>query len=225
MEIITHKIAIYLPEIILFTAIPALVAQAQNCPGEGDCCLEHGTPGCQDESCCDAVCAISPYCCNAEWDDFCAEVAWELCENLPCLQNACPGDVNCCEPNDSPSCENESCCSLVCQQDPYCCIVEWDQNCVNNAQILCENLCPTCGDYCYFWADFDQSCSIDLSDLSNLLRNWLRCDCSPANNWCDSLDSDQSGCIDIVDFAAFASQWLFCTDPQDQNCQNACLPE
>ncbi len=227
MEIITHKMAIYLPAILLFTAIPALVAQAQNCPGEGDCCLIHDTPGCQDESCCDSVCAVSPYCCdpNHNWDTVCVELAYELCENLQCVQYACPGEWDCCDTHSSPGCENESCCFLVCELDPPCCIDGWDQYCVKEAEDLCDNLCLTCGDFCYFWADFDQSCSIDLSDLSNLLDNWLRCDCGPDNNWCDGLDFDQSGCIDIVDFAAFTSQWLFCTDPQNQNCDNACIPE
>ncbi len=40
--------------------------------GTGDCCGPTGTPGCEDEACCEAVCAGDPFCCDVEWDDFCA---------------------------------------------------------------------------------------------------------------------------------------------------------
>jgi hypothetical protein len=41
------------------------------CPGEGSCCAPNGTPGCDDEACCAAVCACDPFCCDTEWDVFC----------------------------------------------------------------------------------------------------------------------------------------------------------
>ena len=46
-------------------------------PGNGDCCLEggNGTPGCDDEACCDAICAANPFCCDTEWDQICADAA------------------------------------------------------------------------------------------------------------------------------------------------------
>lgn len=43
-----------------------------DCPGTGDCCADNGTPGCADGSCCQAVCACDPFCCDTEWDEFCA---------------------------------------------------------------------------------------------------------------------------------------------------------
>jgi len=114
------------------------------CPGEGDCCKDSNSPGCEDESCCNAVCAEDPYCCdpNGVWDDVCAELAWSLCSELSCVEGACPGQENCCEPNHSPGCEDESCCSIICTNDPYCCITAWDGNCASEAQKLCDNLCP-----------------------------------------------------------------------------------
>ena len=49
-------------------------------PLAGSCCLEHPTPHCADESCCDAVCAIDPVCCSTAWDAFCVNAASRLCE-------------------------------------------------------------------------------------------------------------------------------------------------
>jgi len=37
----------------------------------GDCDSAHDTPGCNVQSCCEAVCAIDPACCNDVWDDAC----------------------------------------------------------------------------------------------------------------------------------------------------------
>ena len=53
------------------------------CPtsASGDCCdpLGNGTPGCDDPTCCDAVCSIDPFCCDVAWDTLCAAQAQELC--------------------------------------------------------------------------------------------------------------------------------------------------
>ncbi len=49
------------------------------CPGGGDCCVNNGTPGCNDETCCEQVCAIDPQCCDAFWDGICASHAQSLC--------------------------------------------------------------------------------------------------------------------------------------------------
>ncbi len=54
------------------------------CPGEGDCCLANLTPGCEDEACCNAVCAVDSFCCSNEWDSICADEAFSLCDDL-CL--------------------------------------------------------------------------------------------------------------------------------------------
>jgi hypothetical protein len=53
-----------------------------SCPGEGDCCEANGTPGCEDEECCAAVCLDDPFCCDVEWDQTCADEAAEICPGL-----------------------------------------------------------------------------------------------------------------------------------------------
>lgn len=49
------------------------------CPGAGDCCLTGGTPGCDDVSCCQRVCAENPACCSGAWDATCVTTAGDLC--------------------------------------------------------------------------------------------------------------------------------------------------
>ncbi len=52
------------------------------CPpgAAGDCCSANGTPGCDDPTCCDAVCAIDAFCCDTSWDGICAGEAGDVCE-------------------------------------------------------------------------------------------------------------------------------------------------
>jgi hypothetical protein len=42
--------------------------------GIGDCCAAagNGTAACDEEACCNAVCACDSFCCDVEWDSFCA---------------------------------------------------------------------------------------------------------------------------------------------------------
>ncbi len=64
------------------------VAQCPN-PAGGDCTVATpGVPGCQNGDCCSTVCAIPgfEYCCDFEWDEFCAEQAAAVCEQ-PCDGN------------------------------------------------------------------------------------------------------------------------------------------
>ncbi|MGB0714287.1 MAG: hypothetical protein ACPGXK_00300 [Phycisphaerae bacterium] len=51
------------------------------CPVEpdGDCCDGNGTPGCENDACCAAVCEVDNFCCTVLWDGFCAEMAVDLC--------------------------------------------------------------------------------------------------------------------------------------------------
>jgi hypothetical protein len=51
--------------------------------GEGDCFIAHALPGCEDESCCNIVCDISPSCCSFSWSEFCAIYADNLCDAAP----------------------------------------------------------------------------------------------------------------------------------------------
>ncbi|MCA9284616.1 MAG: proprotein convertase P-domain-containing protein [Phycisphaerales bacterium] len=48
-------------------------------PDSGSCAEPNGTPGCNDFACCNTTCAFNPDCCDFEWDEFCAEIAIDLC--------------------------------------------------------------------------------------------------------------------------------------------------
>ena len=48
-------------------------------PKAGDCCIANGTPSCNDEACCNSVCAADAFCCDVEWDQVCADQAAFLC--------------------------------------------------------------------------------------------------------------------------------------------------
>ena len=48
----------------------------------------------------------------------------------------------------------------------------------------------------------------DLSDFANLASNWLRTDCSEANQWCDGFDFNGDGSVDLSNLAEFAADWL-----------------
>ena len=52
-----------------------------------ECCLPHDTPGCIDEACMIAVCAVEPTCCEQPWDELCAYQALEDCGALSGICN------------------------------------------------------------------------------------------------------------------------------------------
>ena len=118
-------------------------------PCAGSCCLPNGTPKCDDESCCDAVCADDSYCCDVEWDLVCAGMALTN-DDCTGLEDACPvavcGDPDagdCCFPNGTPSCNDENCCNDVCDDDPVCCDLAWDGVCAQIAAEICSDLCDS----------------------------------------------------------------------------------
>jgi len=45
----------------------------------GDCCGATNTPFCNNESCCETVCAIDSFCCDMTWDQLCADIASDEC--------------------------------------------------------------------------------------------------------------------------------------------------
>ncbi len=64
--------------------------EACGVPGTGDCFSANGDPFCDDTcggpacpGCCDAVCAVDPFCCDEEWDAICADEAADLCVCAP----------------------------------------------------------------------------------------------------------------------------------------------
>ena len=48
-------------------------------PTAGNCCVANLTPSCNDEACCNSVCAADVFCCDVEWDQACADQAAFLC--------------------------------------------------------------------------------------------------------------------------------------------------
>ncbi len=73
--------------------LAATVAVGQSaCPGEGSCFNPNGSPGCDDTSCCIAICADDIFCCDVEWDSICANSAQALC--APACPSDCTGDLN-----------------------------------------------------------------------------------------------------------------------------------
>ena len=115
------------------------------CPGEGDCCVANGTPGCNDTACCDAVCGQDAFCCDVEWDGSCAAFVCDLCtieccECDPECNSPCPGEGDCCAANGSPGCDDATCCQQVCALDAFCCERQWDGICAGIATNV-----PACG--------------------------------------------------------------------------------
>ncbi len=64
-------------------------------PNAGDCCVGHGTPGCNDAACCATVCAFDSFCCGVDagfWEEpRCVDLAIDLCGGL-CAGVPCPWD-------------------------------------------------------------------------------------------------------------------------------------
>ncbi|MFO0874400.1 MAG: hypothetical protein U0575_10555 [Phycisphaerales bacterium] len=54
-----------------------------------DCCSAGESPGCSVAACCEGVCTVDNYCCQAQWDDVCAGEAAGLCGSL--CNTTCPG--------------------------------------------------------------------------------------------------------------------------------------
>ncbi len=117
------------------TSFIATLSSAGVCPGRGDCFSSNGSPGCNDTSCCNAVCSIDDFCCSVTWDSICADEASTLC--IGCGQ---PGSGSCFESDGTPGCDDAACCNAVCAIDGFCCSTSWDSLCVGEAEDLC-----TCG--------------------------------------------------------------------------------
>jgi hypothetical protein len=133
---------------LLATSVAAAIAPlaAAQCPNPAnDCCLPgNGTPGCSDEACCNAVCAIDPFCCTTAWDSICAGEAATECPGLCNVGGPCdPGNPNdCCVANGTPGCGDVTCCEAVCAIDPFCCDTSWDGICAGEAATLCKACIP-----------------------------------------------------------------------------------
>ena len=56
-----------------------LCALTCGAPDTGSCFATNPTPGCDNVSCCELVCAEDPFCCDTQWDDECETMARTLC--------------------------------------------------------------------------------------------------------------------------------------------------
>jgi hypothetical protein len=72
--------------------------------GSGSCLVVHGTPACDDSSCCSAVCLIDPACCSISWDADCVNAA-----STECLTCGGSGAGDCFAESDLPFCDDSEC--------------------------------------------------------------------------------------------------------------------
>ena len=112
-------------------------------PRAGSCCHSHEGPYCNDLACCEAVCAIDPFCCNTRWDYDCAGRANDpaVC-NIPSCRcgDTTPvlgQNISCRAVHENPGCDDRRCCDEVCYFDNFCCEAEWDFACVQMAGARC----------------------------------------------------------------------------------------
>jgi cysteine-rich repeat protein len=117
----------------------------------------NNSTGCNDAVCCETVCGVDRYCCDVEWDSFCASEAVGLCSETgwPTCQ---VGIGSCQVPRANGGCGTVDCCNIVCDNDPFCCINEWDSNCVNGANSTCFLTCGARSGDC-FAAHEDAGCN------------------------------------------------------------------
>ncbi|MEM7228009.1 MAG: hypothetical protein AAF432_04255, partial [Planctomycetota bacterium] len=55
------------------------ICPLDNCPGTEPCFQQHDSVGCDDEACCNLVCAEDSFCCEVSWDSLCVDEANVLC--------------------------------------------------------------------------------------------------------------------------------------------------
>lgn len=60
----------------------------------GSCFLAGGAKGCDDVTCCTLVCGIDAFCCGVQWDELCAQLAFQNCVIFECPDPVCPADLN-----------------------------------------------------------------------------------------------------------------------------------
>lgn len=114
------------------------------CPGTGGCTTNHGGRGCEDESCCNEVCAVDAVCCSIAWDEVCAEEASAFCNGG--FDSCESSNGACTAAKTTPGCDDADCCNAVCRIDTYCCMEEWDAECVSIEARTCFGTClPSTG--------------------------------------------------------------------------------
>ncbi len=144
------------------TPIPTPSGRTWNCPCLGSC-FEPNTdptkprPGCDDESCCNAVCGLDEACCTVDWDADCASLASEYCSGTPACGEVAAG--SCLIPSETPFCDDAVCCTAVCAEDPLCCAGRWDSFCVATAIERCQRGCGIESSGSCFYPHLTPGCS------------------------------------------------------------------
>jgi hypothetical protein len=94
-------------------------------PGAGDCFSSNGSPGCDDVECCEAVCAVDPFCCDVTWDGLCASQALDICGFTGpvacCFEDGSCQDLieeECLNASGTPQGPGTSCATFNCPQPP-----------------------------------------------------------------------------------------------------------
>lgn len=113
--------------------------------GEGDCCEDNNSPGCEDAAVQACTCAIEDFCCETTWDNSCANTAQLEC-SLECEVVNEP--TGCCDAHSTPGCDDTAVQDCVCAVDDFCCGDDpdgegvWDSVCVNRVgSTLCAAAC------------------------------------------------------------------------------------
>ena len=116
--------------IVGITDFLALLAQWGPCaaPITGACCF------CDDGSCS----ILTPTDCVVQGGNYQGD-------DSDCASAQCDPLSNCCFPHATSGCNNALCQGLVCQVQPSCCVFPWDQECVDQAAILCSVCAPCVG--------------------------------------------------------------------------------
>lgn len=128
-----------------------VVVASQNCVGypgaaaSGSCYTPHANPNCDSATCCQAVCAFDPFCCNQSWDLTCTQYAGFACPGTP-GQCGAPGTGDCFVAHATGACSDAVCCDAVCAIDPSCCSAAWDVLCVIVAEKTCQAGCQPVAD-------------------------------------------------------------------------------
>ncbi|MCB9169888.1 MAG: T9SS type A sorting domain-containing protein [Flavobacteriales bacterium] len=108
------------------------------------CDEAQGTAGFpSDLTCQNSVCSYDAYCCNNNWDSFCASEAASDGNCAACLSSAPPPAAYCDEAQGTAGFPSDlTCQNSVCSYDAYCCSTVWDATCASEA--ASDGNCAAC---------------------------------------------------------------------------------
>ena len=110
----------------------------------------------------------------------------QSCPYYACLQNR----AECTSVHDEPGCYGGSCCDLVCSNDIWCCHVEWDRECVRQADELCS-FSPS-HDLCWHSSPIRSALPVGADSLA-FISNSQSSGEFPETSFCCSPESTGSG--------------------------------